>query len=110
MLALAVSVGLSSIAIGSILSTALLIGPSATALRLTRSPARAIAAAAAIGIAATWLSILLAYDSYDWYHQSGKYWPVSFFVVTLIFLGYLMAGLPRRLRRRREIAPDPARG
>ena len=37
MLALAVAVGLSSIAIGSILSTALLIGPAATALRITRS-------------------------------------------------------------------------
>ena len=37
MLTLAVAVGLSSIAIGSILSTALLIGPAATALRITRS-------------------------------------------------------------------------
>ena len=36
MLALAVSVGLSSLAIGAILSTALLIGPAAAALRLTR--------------------------------------------------------------------------
>ena len=110
LLALAIAIALAAFTIGTILSTALLVGPAAIALRLTRSPARAIAAAAAIGIAATWLSILLAYDSYDWYHQSGKYWPVSFFVVTLIFLGYLMAGLPRRLRRRREIAPDPARG
>ena len=38
MVSMAVAVGLSSIAIGSILSTALLIGPAATALRLTRSP------------------------------------------------------------------------
>ena len=37
MLALAVSVGLSSLAIGAILSTALLIGPAATALRLTKT-------------------------------------------------------------------------
>jgi zinc/manganese transport system permease protein len=110
LLVLAIAVAVAAFTIGTILSTALLVGPAATALRLTRSPVRAIAAAAAIGIAASWLGILLAYDSYDWYHQSGKSWPVSFFVVTLIFLGYLMAGLSRRLRRRREIAPDPARG
>jgi zinc/manganese transport system permease protein len=76
---------------------------------MTRSPARAIAAAAAIGIAACWIGIVLSYDSYDWYHQSGKSWPVSFFVVTLIFLGYLLSGLPQRLRRRRaSVASDPA--
>ena len=40
MLALAVSVGLSSLAVGAILSTALLIGPAAAALRLTRRGAR----------------------------------------------------------------------
>ena len=38
MLALAVSVALSSLAIGAILSTALLIGPAAAALRLTPRP------------------------------------------------------------------------
>jgi zinc/manganese transport system permease protein len=110
LLALAIAIALAAFTIGTILATALLVGPAATALRLTRSPARAISVAAAIGIAASWLGILLAYDSYDWYHQSGTHWPVSFFVVTLIFLGYLLAGLPRRLRRRREIAPDPVRG
>jgi zinc/manganese transport system permease protein len=41
MLALAVAVGLSSLTIGAILSTALLIGPPAAALRLTRRTGRA---------------------------------------------------------------------
>ncbi len=50
MFALAVSVGLSSIAIGSILSTALLIGPAATALRLTRSLRTAMVLACCFGI------------------------------------------------------------
>ena len=36
MVALAVAVGLSALAIGAILSTALLIGPAASALRFTR--------------------------------------------------------------------------
>ncbi len=85
--------------IGAILSTALLVGPAATALRLTRSPGRAIALAGAIGIVAAWLGILLAYDSYDW-PPVGQGWPVSFFVVTLILLGYLLAGVAQRLRRR----------
>jgi len=112
LLALAIAVALAAYTIGTILSTALLVGPAATALRLTRSPGRAIVVATVIGIAATWLGILLAYDSYDW-PPVGQGWPVSFFVVTLIFGGYLLAGLPRRLRRR-ATRPDqagaPARG
>jgi zinc/manganese transport system permease protein len=98
LLALAVAVALASFTVGTILSLALLVGPAATALRLTRSPAKAIALAATIAVAATWLGILLAYDSYDW-PPFGHGWPVSFFVVTLVFLGYLAAGLPRRRRR-----------
>ena len=70
MLALAISVGLSSIAIGSILSTALLIGPAATSLRLTTSLRGAFIVAGALGVGATWLGVLLAYDSYYWFPSS----------------------------------------
>ncbi len=98
LLALALAVALAAYTIGAILSTALLVGPAATALRLTRSPGRAIVLAGAIGIVAAWLGILLAYDSYDW-PPVGQGWPVSFFVVTLILLGYLLAGVAQRLRR-----------
>jgi zinc/manganese transport system permease protein len=58
-----------------------------------------MAAAALIGTAATWLGILLAYDSYYW-TSGGRGWPVSFFVVALVVLGYLLtyARLPRRGR------------
>jgi zinc/manganese transport system permease protein len=103
LLALALAVALAAFTIGAILSTALLVGPAATALRLTRSPGRAIILASLIGILATWLGILLAYDSYDW-PPVGQGWPVSFFVVTLILLGYILAGLAQRVRRR-AIAP-----
>ena len=107
LLALAVAVALAAFTIGTILSLALLVGPAATALRLTRSPGRAVLVAALIGIAATLLGILLAYDSYDW-APAGHAWPVSFFVVTLIFAGYLLAGLPRRRRpRQSKSIPDP---
>jgi zinc/manganese transport system permease protein len=93
MFALAVSVGLSALAIGSILSTALLIGPAATALRLARRLSTAIAVACLIGVAVTWVGILLAYDSYYW-GSSHQGLPVSFFVVALTFVVYLASGLP----------------
>jgi zinc/manganese transport system permease protein len=99
LVALAVAVSLSAVVIGAVLSTALLIGPAATALRVARSPVRAMAAAALTGTAATWLGILLAYDSYYW-PPGGRGWPVSFFVVAFVVLGYLLtyARLPRHGR------------
>ena len=102
MLALAVSVGLSSLAIGTILSTALLIGPPAAALRLVKSVGRAMVVASLIGVAATWLGVLLAYDSYYW-GSSHQALPVSFFIVALVFAAYLLSGLRVSAR-----APRPA--
>jgi zinc/manganese transport system permease protein len=95
--ALAVSVSLAAVTIGAVLSTALLIGPAATALRIARRPGRAMFAAAMTGTLATWLGILLAYDSYYW-PPHGHGWPVSFFVVALVVAGYLLsyARLPWR--------------
>ena len=61
-----------------------------------------MAVAAAIGVAAIWLGIVLAYDSFYW-PPAGRGWPVSFFVVTLIVGGYLVTYLRRRDRR--EAAP-----
>jgi zinc/manganese transport system permease protein len=102
LLALAVSVALCALTIGSILSTALLVGPAAAALRLARRPGTAVITASMLGLGATWLGIVLAYDSYYWPpHRTG--WPVSFFVVTLVFILYLLSGLPGRRRRRREV-------
>ncbi|HYB23251.1 MAG TPA: metal ABC transporter permease, partial [Solirubrobacteraceae bacterium] len=105
LLALALAVALASMTIGTILATALLIGPAASALRLTRRPGLAIAAAGAIGVAAMWLGVLLAYDSYYWPPHS---WPLSFFVVVLVFLAYLASGLPALARRRRSRAGSRA--
>ena len=96
--AIALAVSLSALTIGAILSTALLVGPAATALRLTARPGLVIMWSALIGLAATWLGILLAFDSYYWLptHQG---WPVSFFVVALVLLFYLLSA-----------ARPPARG
>jgi zinc/manganese transport system permease protein len=95
MLALAVAVGLSSLTVGAILSTALLIGPAATALRLTRRMGWALVLACLTGVAATWIGILLAYDSYDW-GSAHEALPVSFFIVAVIFVTFLFTGLPAR--------------
>jgi zinc/manganese transport system permease protein len=57
--------------------------------------------AAGIGISAMWLGIILAYDSFEW-PPAGHGWPVSFFVVTLVFITYLLSGLPESRRRRRS--------
>jgi zinc/manganese transport system permease protein len=93
LLALSLSISLCALTIGAILSTALLVGPAAAALRVTRRPGAAVLTAGALGVGATWLGILLAYDSYYW-PPSGRGWPVSFFVVSLVFVIYLLCGLP----------------
>ncbi len=98
MIAMAVSVGLSSIAVGSILSTALLIGPAAASVRLTKSLRASLIVAGVLGVATTWLGILFAYDSFYWV-PSSQGLPVSFFIVSLIFIAYLMSGLPLVRRR-----------
>lgn len=91
LLSLAVAVALCAFTIGAILSTALLIGPAATALRVVRRPGQAIAVAAGIGAGCTWLGLLLSYDSYDWppLHHG---WPASFFIVTLVLICYIVSG------------------
>ncbi|HMK96156.1 MAG TPA: metal ABC transporter permease, partial [Acidimicrobiales bacterium] len=96
---------------GAILSTALLIGPAATSLRLARSPGRAIALAALIGTGVVWLGILLAYDSYSW-PPSAQGWPVSFFVVMLVLACYLLGQLKGRPgdRRRGPFSSPPRAG
>lgn len=108
LLAMALAVALAAYTIGAILSTALLVGPAATAMRLTSQPARAALAAAAIGLGCTWLGIVLAYNSYHWPPlHSG--WPVSFLVVTLVLLSYLAAGQVERRRSRGDRRPNPPR-
>lgn len=104
---LAISVALASMTIGALLSTALLIGPPATALRLVRRPGLAVVAAGAIGVGATWVGILASYDSYYW-PPAGRGWPVSSLVIAAVFIAYMLARLvtpsrrPRRLRHRSE--------
>ncbi len=103
LLVVAFAVALSAVTVGAILSTALLIGPAAVALRIAGRPGGAMLLAASIGVAATWGGILIAYDSYDW--TGGHGWPVSFCIVTIIFLAYLAAGCPARDKVRAAARP-----
>ena len=107
LVAIAVAVSLSAMTIGAILSTALLIGPAATGLRLTSRPGLAMIWAALIGLAATWLGVLLAWDSFYW-PPARHGWPVSFFVVTLVFIFYVLARQPAARRTRRAAARSRA--
>ena len=93
--AVSVAVGVSAVAIGAVRSTALLVGPAATALRLTSRMGRALVVASAVGVVSTCGGVLLAYDSYAW-GSSHRALPVSFFVVVLVVLGYLASGARRR--------------
>jgi zinc/manganese transport system permease protein len=104
LIALALAVELSALTIGAVLSTALLIGPAAAALRLTRRVGIAAIIAMAIGVASTWLGILISYDSYRWF-GGGHSWPVSFCIVAVVFVAYLLSGiaLPVRARRARLV-------
>ena len=78
----------------------------ATALRLAKSPLKAVLIAAGLGVAAIWAGIVLAYDSFYW--PPGRHgWPVSFFVVTLVVGGYLVTYLRRRDRGEAQPAMPP---
>lgn len=96
LLILALVIALSAMTVGAILSTALLIGPAAIALRLTKRPGWAVVLAALIGLGTVWGGIVLAYDSFYW--TPGHGWPVSFFIVMLIFILYVaVIHIPGRL-------------
>ena len=100
MIILAVSVGLSAIVIGSILSTALLIGPPASALKVVNRFWIGTVIAVALGVGATWAGIVFAYDSYYWI-PSHRGLPVSFFVVAFVVVEFAVVSVVQRSRRGR---------
>jgi zinc/manganese transport system permease protein len=77
----AVTVSISIQVMGAILVFTLIAGPAATAIRITRRPVTAIAAAALLGIAYVWGGVALATATGDL--------PVSFFVASIAFAVYL---------------------
>ncbi len=103
LVALALAVELSALTIGAVLSTALLIAPAAAALRLTKRLGLAIVIAVAIGVGSTWIGILVSYESYAWFAGAHS-WPVSFCIVAVAFLAYLLSGIAIPIRARRRVA------
>lgn len=99
--ALALAVALSSLTVGAILSTALLIGPAAIAMRFARSPLTAALIAAVTGLLCVWLGVWLAWESFYWTNSRG--WPVSFCIVSLIFILWVFSGLLSYMLQRRNI-------
>jgi zinc/manganese transport system permease protein len=91
LVALAVSMAMQ--VVGVLLIFALLVGPAATAIRLTVRPGWAVGLAVALGLAYTWTGIFLAANSA---------WPVSFYIAVLSFGVYMPVRLLTRRERERE--------
>jgi len=88
----AITVSISVQVVGILLIFTLLVGPAATATRLAQRPLIAISLAMLLGLAYTWLGILLA---------ATTNWPVSFFIAALSFGVYLLVRLLAPLRKGR---------
>ncbi len=65
---------------GTLLIFSLMVGPAAAAVRLARTPVTALFVSVALGLAATWLGIALAYTT-------G--WPVGFFITAIVTVFYV---------------------
>ena len=85
-----------SLIMGSLLSSALLIGPAAATMRNTHKMSLAMLWSAIIGIVAVWLGVILAYDSFYW-PPVGRGWSVSFFVSVLVLLFYILSRIKEQL-------------
>lgn len=95
----AITISLAVQVVGALLVFTLLVGPAATASRLTSSPFRALALAILFGVSYTVLGIYLAAEN--------TVWPVSFFIAMISFGVYLPVRLLSPLwmsrRGRREV-------
>ena len=99
MVLVAIAVAIAVQVVGVLLIFTLLIGPAATATRLVARPPAAIGLAVGLGLAYTWLGIMLA---------ATLPWPVSFFIATLSFGVYLPVRLLAPGARPRPAPAGPA--
>jgi zinc/manganese transport system permease protein len=91
MLLLAVSISFAVQIVGVLLIFALMVTPAAIAVRLTRRPLAAAIVAVLVALSATWIGLFI---SFPWTFFGVSYpfsnWPVSFFIVTIAFVLYLV--------------------
>ncbi len=85
--------------VGVLLVFALMVGPAATAQRLTTGIGQGLALSAGLALAEAWLGLTLAFYT-DW--------PTSFWICTLSAAVYLLAGLPALRRSGPVAAAEPA--
>lgn len=86
-IALALAVEMSSLTIGAVLSTALLVGPAASALRVCSRIAPSAALAVVFGVIAVVAGVWISYNSFAW-TASHRAWPVSFCIVLVVVIEY----------------------
>ena len=80
MVLMAAAVSIAIQVVGVLLIFALMVTPAATAIRLSKKPLYAITISVLIALFATWLGLFVSF--YEPY-------PVSFFVVSIVFILYL---------------------
>src|SRR5690348_8132466 len=85
--------------VGVLLVFTLMVGPAATAQRITTRLGRGLALSAFIALTEAWLGLTLAYYT-DW--------PTTFWITALSAAAYLAACLPTRLASRALISRSPA--
>jgi len=102
MLALAVAVAVAVTAIGVLLIFALTVTPAAIAIRLAKRPLYAVLLSVAIALLATWAGIFIAFYEDE---------PTSFFIVTIVFVMYVIVrSLPLLDRLRVRLTSSSAAG
>ncbi len=87
---LAITVAMAIQVVGALLVFALLIAPAASAARLTHRPLTTIVLSVILGLAITWLGLLLTVVG------TGRYLPASFYIATLASLTYFVAMIASR--------------
>ena len=98
MMTLALAVAVAVQGVGVLLIFALMVTPAAIAERVTRRPGRAIAVSVAVALVSTWLGLAIS-----WYSS----YPVSFFIVTIAFVLYLLVRLATVIGGSRVARPAP---
>ncbi len=97
---LALTITMAVQVVGTLLLFALVVTPSASALRLTARPARVAALSVGFAVASVWIGLVLS---------AMVNLPPSFFIVSVAVLIWLASmGMTRRRRGARAVAPTPA--
>lgn len=91
----AIAVSISAQVVGVLFVFTLLVGPAATAMRLTRRPGAAMIISIGLALVYTWAGIFLA---------AVINWPVSFFIASVSFAAYMAVRLIQPVSAKRDPA------